>query len=299
VYVGHAAIALAIRARRPEVPVIPLLLASYGPDWAELFSGLVQGRAVMREITHTIPAVLACGIVAAAAYALLVRGPGAGAVLLAWLSHWPADFLTAHKPLFGTDDLVGLDFYSLPPVDFAIESFLVVVCCVLYGRAFARTPAHRRWVVAMAALLVGLQGVLDFGLARAGGVGRWHPVVAGRWWRSRATSFVPAAAIPVGSACLLHSRPYFHSERAMATDSSRSIVTLVCLTCGKEQFFTQEVPAALACTQCGSTVFRTFATPTEPDEAAIDAAEMQARSIAYGDSSPDTSVDDVRDLDAR
>jgi hypothetical protein len=40
-------------------------------------------------------------------------------------------------------------------------------------------------------------------------------------------------------------------------------------------------------------------TPTEPDEAAIDAAEMQARSMAYGDSSPDTSADDLRDLDAR
>lgn len=82
----------------------------------------------------------------------------------------------------------------------------------------------------------------------------------------------------------------------MAKDGPRGLITLVCLTCGKEQFFTQDVPAAVTCGQCGSTVFRTFATPTEPDEAAIDALESQARSMAYGDSSPDTTAGDVRDL---
>jgi hypothetical protein len=84
----------------------------------------------------------------------------------------------------------------------------------------------------------------------------------------------------------------------MASDGPCGIVTLVCLTCGKEKFFTNEVPASVTCDQCSGTVFRTFATPTEPDDAAIDAAEAQARSMAYGDSSPDTTRDDVRDLDA-
>lgn len=85
----------------------------------------------------------------------------------------------------------------------------------------------------------------------------------------------------------------------MAKDGPRGLVTLVCLTCGKERFFSQDVPAAVTCEQCGSTVFRTFATPTEPDEAAIDALEAQARSMAYGDSSPDTTAGDVRDLGQR
>jgi putative Mg2+ transporter-C (MgtC) family protein len=85
----------------------------------------------------------------------------------------------------------------------------------------------------------------------------------------------------------------------MAKSGPRGLVTLVCLTCGKERFFTQDVPAAVTCEQCGSTVFRSFATPTEPDEAAIDALEAQARSMAYGDSSPDTTAGDVRDLGQR
>lgn len=85
----------------------------------------------------------------------------------------------------------------------------------------------------------------------------------------------------------------------MASNGPRGIVTLVCLTCGKEKFFTNQVPAAVSCEQCSGTVFRMFATPTEPDGAAIAAAEAQARSIAYGDASPETTQDDVRDLDAR
>ena len=82
----------------------------------------------------------------------------------------------------------------------------------------------------------------------------------------------------------------------MASNGAEGVVTLVCLTCGKEKFYSHEVPATVSCDQCGSTVFRTFDTPTEPDDAAIAALEAQARSMAYGDSSPDTTADDVRDL---
>ncbi len=77
------------------------------------------------------------------------------------------------------------------------------------------------------------------------------------------------------------------------------ILTMVCITCGWEAFFEQAVPDAIKCEKCGGTVFRSFATPTEPDEASIAALEDQARSITYGDPSPDTTPGDVRDLDMR
>ena len=83
----------------------------------------------------------------------------------------------------------------------------------------------------------------------------------------------------------------------MGTKGSKGVVTLVCLTCGKDKYFTQDIPAAVTCDQCAGTVFRTFSTPTEPDDAEIAALEAQARSMAYGDSSPETTRDDVRDLD--
>jgi hypothetical protein len=84
----------------------------------------------------------------------------------------------------------------------------------------------------------------------------------------------------------------------MADDTGpRGIVTLVCLTCGNEKSYEDSVPGAVTCERCGGTVFRAFATPTEPDEAAIAGLEEQARSISYGDSSPDTALGDLRDLD--
>ena len=85
----------------------------------------------------------------------------------------------------------------------------------------------------------------------------------------------------------------------MAGSGPRGLVTMVCITCGAEQFFDQSVPSSITCTKCGSSVFRQFATPTQPDEATIAQLEEQARSMSYGDSSPDTTADDVRDLGNR
>jgi hypothetical protein len=84
----------------------------------------------------------------------------------------------------------------------------------------------------------------------------------------------------------------------MADNKNTSgIVTLVCITCGREQFHAHSVPQSTVCDKCGGTVFRTFATPTEPDDATIAALEEQARSVSYGDSSPDSTRGDVRDID--
>jgi DNA-directed RNA polymerase subunit RPC12/RpoP len=85
----------------------------------------------------------------------------------------------------------------------------------------------------------------------------------------------------------------------MANSGPRGLVTMVCITCGAEQFFDQSVPSSITCTKCGSSVFRQFATPTQPDEATIAQLEEQARSMSYGDPSPDSTADDVRDLGNR
>ena len=89
-------------------------------------------------------------------------------------------------------------------------------------------------------------------------------------------------------------------EWIMANDKGPiGLITLVCITCGNEKFYDQAVPNAVRCEKCGGTVFRNFATPTEPDDASIAQLEEQARSISYGDSSPDATASDLRDLDAR
>jgi DNA-directed RNA polymerase subunit RPC12/RpoP len=77
------------------------------------------------------------------------------------------------------------------------------------------------------------------------------------------------------------------------------VVTLVCLTCGNEHFYDLSVPPSVRCEKCGGTVFRQFDTPTEPDEVSLAQREAETRSIAMDDDSPQTALDDVRDLDAR
>ncbi len=182
-YVGHAAIALALKAREPRIPIAVLVIAAFGPDWTEIALGLAfgGGHAAMWAYAHCIPGVVAGAALAGGTYALLFRRPGVGYVGLAWLLHWPADFLTARKPLFDLQHLVGLDLYHRPAVDFVLEGGLVLVCCLLYARAFAPQPRQRRWVAVMAALLLGLQGVMDYGLRNANTP--WNPSLARRRWQ--------------------------------------------------------------------------------------------------------------------
>ena len=83
------------------------------------------------------------------------------------------------------------------------------------------------------------------------------------------------------------------------TSEPRVLVSLVCLTCGNEKSFTDRVPEALTCDKCAGTVFRQFDTPTAPDDVTIAQLEQTARSLSYGDPSPDSSRAEVRDLDTR
>ena len=88
-------------------------------------------------------------------------------------------------------------------------------------------------------------------------------------------------------------------RRQMASPVIESVTTMVCVTCGAEQFFDNGAPAGLKCQRCGSMVFRAFDTPTRRDEATIAHLEEESRSMAYGDSSPQTAPEDVRDLDMK
>ncbi len=180
-YTGHVAVALALKTRDPRVPMLPLALACYGPDWLETALGLFKGRTEMSLYTHYLPGLMAGALAAAALYAVVYRRPGGWIILAGWLLHWPADFFTAHKGLLSPTDRVGLDLYNLPAADFLLEATLVVACCALYARTFAHSPVQRRWVLAMAAALVVLQALLDHGLSQANP--SWNPSLAQREWR--------------------------------------------------------------------------------------------------------------------
>ncbi|HEU4585476.1 MAG TPA: hypothetical protein VFR95_06980 [Gemmatimonadaceae bacterium] len=75
------------------------------------------------------------------------------------------------------------------------------------------------------------------------------------------------------------------------------MLTLVCLTCGKEKYYAdQPPPADVTCDRCGGTVFRSFFTPTTPDGAVLSALEETSRSVALDEESPDITQADLEDL---
>lgn len=173
-----------------------LVAAAFGPDWVELFLGLLKGRSTGEVYSHFIPGVLLGACVAALCYEIAFRRRGGRWVAIAWLLHWPADFLTAHKPLIDPGGLlIGLDLYNVPIADFVIESALVVGCAWLYRRRYASEHWQRRWIAAAAVALVLIQSVLDYGLWHRRGR-EWNPSLAQARWQPHLTV---AASVDVAS----------------------------------------------------------------------------------------------------
>lgn len=191
-YAGHVAVALALKTRDPRVPMLPLALACYGPDWLEIVLGFWRGRGPMSLYTHYLPGLLTGALAAAALYTIVFRRPGGWIILAGWLLHWPADFFTAHKGLLSPTDRIGFDLYNLPVADFVLEAALAVFACALYARTFAHSPAQRRWAISMAAGLLFLQAMLDYGLAQARPA--WNPSLARREWRPHLTKVSTSGA---------------------------------------------------------------------------------------------------------
>jgi hypothetical protein len=183
VYAGHAAIALALTRRKPRVPTVPLVLAAFGPDWLEMLVAIPGQREGTAVLTHSVPAVLIGGGLAAALFAA-TRRPGARTVFLAWLLHWVADLITGRKPLLTADHLIGLGLYRNPAADFALESTVVVIGCVLYARTFPSRGELRRVVVILCAALIAMQAAVDVALSAVRDTD-WAPSFAEVRWRSR------------------------------------------------------------------------------------------------------------------
>ena len=200
-YAGHAAIALALKAREPRLPIVPLALACYGPDWIEVALMLARVHPGTGVYTHSIPAVVIGAAIAAAGYAAF-RRPGARLIFLGWLLHWPADMFTGRKPLLDGAPLVGLDLYKLPVVDFALESVIVGIACVIYARQFATRAEPRRTIVILGVALILIQGAVDMALAMVRD-SEWTPSLVLREWQPQLSCGRAAMADP-GSACVLH-----------------------------------------------------------------------------------------------
>ena len=82
------------------------------------------------------------------------------------------------------------------------------------------------------------------------------------------------------------------------TNEEEGVLTRVCITCGREYFFADyDPPEGMSCERCGGTIFRSFYTPTDGDEASQDFEDSTARDLDPDDAEGDTLPGDVIDLD--
>ena len=160
-HLGIAGMARSLsRAKTSSGLLVAFALASIAPDVMDVAYFALGICSPYGLYSHTLHAViLQAAIVAGAGY-LTTRSPGTALGLgLIVLLHLPADFITGHKLLMPGGDMVGLNVYGRPFLDFLVE----VPIALLGWWAMRRRATAPRWATSiwMFVLVVGIQTAFD------------------------------------------------------------------------------------------------------------------------------------------
>jgi len=167
-YIGHLGVALAGKGLRRDAPLWLLVLATQGCDWFEVVAcvGVPPGTSALWS--HSIPAVLfLAGVLGVAAYRL-TRDRGVALLVAAvTVSHLVADFVTGLKPSWPGGPTIGLDLYSHPFGDFAVESVVLLAGWLIYRRSLLPEVRDAKLVWLLLVLLTTMQLAGAIALAHA------------------------------------------------------------------------------------------------------------------------------------
>ena len=162
-YAGHAAIATFVKGKRPELPLMLLVPAAFGPDWIDTLSHIAHHPNP--EISHSLISVGICSGVLALATLSRFGGRDAIAVGATYASHWVVDCITGLKPTWPNGPQIGLQLYKHPGVDFVLESLVVGACWMVYRTSLAPEKRASFLAAAMPLGLIAMQAV--FAMLRA------------------------------------------------------------------------------------------------------------------------------------
>ncbi|MGH7620121.1 MAG: metal-dependent hydrolase [Gemmatimonadaceae bacterium] len=155
-YAGHAGLALYAKQLRPRVPMAVLVPVAFAPDWIQ-WALIAVGGVRNPSISHSLVSVVAGAFVVAGAYWAVTKSrDDAAIVCLTYLSHWPADFITAKKAFWPNSPEVGLNLYQHPVADVVVEAVVIVLCWLAYRRSLP--PDSRRNPIGLA-IPIGLIGL--------------------------------------------------------------------------------------------------------------------------------------------
>jgi hypothetical protein len=135
VYAGHAGLALLAKSRRPRVAMAVLVPVAFAPDWIQWTLGAL-GLPRNPSLSHSLVSVLVGASLIAGVFWLVTGSrPDAAIVGLTYLSHWPADFITAAKAIWPNSREFGFNLYQYPAADVVVESVVIVLCWAAYRRS--------------------------------------------------------------------------------------------------------------------------------------------------------------------
>jgi len=159
-YVGHFAIALAAKGRRPSLPLVACLIAAMAPDLMMAVVGIATGGAPADAYSHSLAAVAVLAFIGwGGARIYLPASRDALWVVVLVVSHLPADWVTSRLALWPHGPVWGAGLYSRPGIDLAIESVLAVAGWAIYRRSLPRERRRATLAWAPLGVLLVLQGV--------------------------------------------------------------------------------------------------------------------------------------------
>ena len=157
---GHFGIAMATRARWSRLPLLVIVIASIVPDIIDFTTAAFRVCGTNGLYSHSLPAIAIESIVLGIVASLIWRSPRAGLTVASMIVlHLVADYITGQKVLWAHGPIVGLNLYSHPLADFALET----VVTFTGWRMLRTSPARDPWTsapVLLVALLAG-QAALD------------------------------------------------------------------------------------------------------------------------------------------
>ncbi len=158
-YAGHVGFGLGAYSFRKTLPLWLILIAAQFPDWLDAGYCVADiDRGPYGLYTHGfIPIGIAAIVFAVLTYAFTRDLMGALIVALVVASHWGLDYFTGIKPTWPGGPVVGINLYSRPVIDVALESATILAGWLLYRRTLPEQVRNHGWTYATLFSLCALQ----------------------------------------------------------------------------------------------------------------------------------------------
>ena len=151
---------------RREVALLPLLIATYAPDWIDGGLCVVGAYDPRGMLSHSFPAVAFLMAIVLTTFRVRKRHLVGGLVVCGVvMSHRVLDWITGYKPTWPGGPMIGFRLYDHPVANLVLETVVIMIGVFVYRRSLP--PRARPWIdlAAMGGVLIAMQAVITIAKA--------------------------------------------------------------------------------------------------------------------------------------